>query len=90
VFRTPKAADVECSRSRTYTESSAPKPRTANIPAAIESTTNEMVACVNMKWKPVRIDPNTDAACVGGVFSRWIGIVSSMAAEKKKLAVSNR
>ena len=62
VFSTPNAADVDESTSRTYTESSAPKQRTANIPAVIEMITNEIVECVKMKRKPSLIDLRTDVA----------------------------
>src|SRR5262249_45760451 len=88
---TPKVASFDCRMSRTYTESSAPKQRTANIPAVMERMTNEMAEWVRMKRKPVPIDASTELAavvCLGA--SRLMVSVITMPAEKKKLRLSNR
>jgi hypothetical protein len=89
VFGTPKAAEVETSTSRTYTESSAPKQRIANIPAVIERMTNEIVECVKMKRKPCRIESSTALASERPAWRSIVSVITS-AAEKKKLKLSNR
>src|SRR5215467_1272610 len=89
VFRKPNAAEVESSTSRTYTESSAPKQRIANIPAVIERMTNEIVACVKMKRKPCRIESSTATASERPAWRSMVSVITS-AAEKKKLKLSNK
>src|SRR3954465_7728183 len=90
VLSTPNAAEGDERTSRTYTERSAPKQRTANIPAVIERITKEIVECVKMKRKPSLIECNTDLGAGASARSRWMVSDMTIAAEKKKLSASNR
>ena len=89
VFSSPKAAAFDRNTSRTYTESSAPKQRMANIPAVMERVTNEIVECVKMKRKPSRIESRTATAAVLAARRSIVRVITS-AAEKKKLKLSNK
>ena len=61
-FSVPNRAAFDRSTSRTYTDSSAPKQRTANMPAVIARITNEMAACVKMKRNPWPMEDSTELA----------------------------
>src|SRR5437016_12753868 len=88
-FNVPNTAALETSTSRTYTESSTPKQRTAKMPAVMEIMTKEMAECVKMNRNPCCRDWSTELAAVAAA-CRCMASDITMAAEKKKLKLSSR